>query len=71
MLRIPPDKEVAFDSMLFEKAIPGQAHAQYRKWVRYYLDFCRKYHFYQCKKSLSHFIQLQQFQILHVWESLS
>jgi hypothetical protein len=57
MLRIPPDIKIALDSMLFEKAIPGKVHPQYRKWVRFYLDFCRKYHFDQCnEESLSHFI---------------
>ena len=55
ILRIPPHIEAPFNSMLFERAIPGKAYTEYRKRLRYYPDSCRKYHFHQCKKeSLPH-----------------
>ena len=58
MLQIPPKIRAQFDTMLIEKNIPKSAHTDYRKWLRYYLDFCHKYHFDNLKKeSLPHFIK--------------
>ena len=58
MLQIPPKIRAQFDTMLIEKNIPKSAHADYRKWLRYYLDFCHTYHFDNSKKeSLPHFIK--------------
>ena len=58
MLQIPPKIRAQFDTMLIEKNIPKSAHADYRKWLRYYLDFCHKYHFDNSKKeSLTCFIK--------------
>jgi hypothetical protein len=58
MLQIPPKIRVQFNIMLIQKNIPKSAHTDYRKWLRYYLDFCHKYHFDNSKKeSLPHFIK--------------
>jgi len=58
MLQIPPKIRAQFDIMLIEKNIPKSAHTDYRKWLRYYLNFCFKYHHEKSKKeSLSHFIK--------------
>ena len=38
--------------------MPVRAHFYYRKWLKYYLDFCLKYHHEKSKKeSLPHFLQ--------------
>ena len=58
MLQIPPKIRAQFNIMLIQKNIPKSAHTDYRKWLRYYLDFCHKYHFDNSKKeSLPHFIK--------------
>lgn len=44
MKPIPPEIMTQYDASLIKKAIPLPAHISYRKWLRYYLDFCRKYH---------------------------
>jgi hypothetical protein len=46
---------------LRDKAIPDRLHGKYKKWLRYYLDFCRKYHFPSTRKeSLPRFISKLQ-----------
>jgi hypothetical protein len=43
---------------LTRKGITGNLLGMYRKWLRYYLDFCRKYHFAaQREESLPAFIE--------------
>ncbi len=50
-----------FNTLLVEKSILGSHHNHYRKWLRYYLDFCRKYHFQELQQeSLLHFIKKLQ-----------
>jgi hypothetical protein len=44
MLHLPSALRTEFDACLRNAAIPKPAHAAYTKWVRYYLDFCQKYH---------------------------
>ncbi len=44
MLDISPAIKTCFNALLVKKAIPVKCHYGYRKWLRYYLDFCRKYH---------------------------
>ena len=57
MLPIPKDLNSLFNSLLYQKAIPEKDHPYYRKWLRYYLDFCQKYGFRQSDtKSLKPFI---------------
>jgi hypothetical protein len=44
-------------ALLAQKQIPPNSQPHYLKWLRYYLDFCRKYNFKESgKKSLPHFI---------------
>ena len=57
MIQIPPQIQVPYDALLVEKAIPKGSHYHYRKWLRYYLDFCLKYNFKQShRESLAPFL---------------
>jgi hypothetical protein len=44
-------------SALIKKGVAPPAHFHYRKWLRYYLDFCLKYHHEPVKESLAPFVQ--------------
>lgn len=56
MLKIPSVIEARFDVALAEKAVPQRLNFHYKKWLRYYLDFCHKYHLDKsAKQSLSDF----------------
>jgi integron integrase len=58
MKQIPQPTKVRYDALLDQHHIPKKFHPYYLKWLRYYLDFCRKYHFKESdKKSLPHFIK--------------
>ena len=58
MRQIPLSIEVRYDALLAQHRIPKNLHPYYLKWLRYYLDFCRKYNFKEAdKKSLPHFIK--------------
>ena len=46
MLKIPESVFAGFGSFLTEKNIPITSHNYYKKWLRYYLDYCHKYRFY-------------------------
>jgi len=49
---------VLYDAQLVQKGIPKNFRFYYKKWLRYYLDFCQKYNFKQSdKESLSYFIK--------------
>ena len=43
MLPIPEHISVRFNNVLSQRAIPESFHVHYRKWLRYFLDFCQKY----------------------------
>jgi hypothetical protein len=43
MLAIPPALQAKFEEHLKEKSIPEGLHGLHKKWLRYCLDFCRKY----------------------------
>jgi integron integrase len=45
MLTIPSALQTQFEVCLRNKALPKHTHGLYKKWLRYYLDFCQKYHF--------------------------
>lgn len=61
MLAIPSALQSKFDEQLQIRAISSALHNPYRKWLRYYLDFCRKYRFPpRQEKSLSPFIRKLQ-----------
>ena len=58
MIKVPSDIASRFNTSLADKAIPKNLHFHYRKWLRYYLDFCKKYgHGHLSKKSVSSFIK--------------
>ena len=58
MKQIPPKISTLFNEHLINKAIPKKEHFNYRKWLRYYLDFCFKYNHNQLNKnSLKLFIE--------------
>jgi len=47
-----------FNQLLAKKAVPDQYHSYYRKWLRYYLDFCKKNELDQAdKNNLAVFIE--------------
>jgi hypothetical protein len=43
MLPIPENVSAQFSQILNQRAIHKSSHGYYRKWLRYFLDFCRKY----------------------------
>ena len=49
MQPIPPRITILYDAALVEKGVPLSAHFHYRKWLRYYLDFCLTIITYQQK----------------------
>jgi integron integrase len=61
MIQIPPLVLQRFNSELGARSVPIKFHPHYRKWLRYYLDFCHKYHFDPVtKETLPSFIQKLQ-----------
>ena len=57
MLSIPSSLQTQFAVCLQNKEVPNRLHASYEKWLRFYLDFCRKYHFtHDQQESLSRFL---------------
>ena len=44
MLVILPDLTQKFEILLRQQDIEINQHFYYHKWLRYYLDFCDKYH---------------------------
>lgn len=49
MKQTPLNVKILYDQHLIQKEIPKNVHFYYRKWLRYYLDFCDKYNFNQLK----------------------
>jgi hypothetical protein len=45
MQAIPLELQTKFEDHLRSKAIPDPLLWSYKKWLRYYLDYCEKYHF--------------------------
>ena len=43
MFPIPQNDLTRFNEALLQRAVPGAFHVHYRKWLRYFLDFCGKY----------------------------
>jgi hypothetical protein len=43
MLNIPSDLLGRFVAVLEERSVPLTQHSYYKKWLRYYVDFCGKY----------------------------
>ena len=58
MKPIPPEIKILFDAALVKKGVSLSAQSHYRKWLRYYLDFCLKYHHEPAnKESFAPFVQ--------------
>ena len=53
MLSIPPALQAQFEECLRNKAIPKETHGLYKKWLRYYPDFCNKYDFPDAQRESS------------------
>lgn len=43
MISISPDILEQYDVVLKRRGIPASRHADYKKWLRYFLDYCGKY----------------------------
>ncbi len=43
MLAVPTEIQAKYDAALIRKSLPVPHHFYYKKWLRYYLDFCHKY----------------------------
>jgi len=57
MLKIPEALQKKYDRLLIQKKISADHHSDYKKWLRFYLDFCKKYqHPYADSGSLSLFL---------------
>jgi integron integrase len=55
---IPAEIKIRYDAALVSEDVPLPAHYHYRKWLRYYLDYCLKYHYeISDKESLSYFLK--------------
>jgi len=58
MLSIPSEISIRFNSALAQNRIPKECQNHYRKWLRYFLDFCRKYNFQSLQpESLRNFLK--------------
>ena len=58
MLKIPPEVMEKFDRLLVNSDIPPGEYPACRKWLRFYLDFCKKYqHGYADPASLALFVE--------------
>ena len=42
MLQVPRDMQVAFDRKIQQALVKREQCTDYRKWLRFYLDFCSK-----------------------------
>ncbi|ODS32549.1 MAG: integrase, partial [Candidatus Scalindua rubra] len=58
MISIPSELSVRFNTALVKNKVPQDYQNHYRKWLRYYLDFCQKYNFQSIKpESLQNFLR--------------
>lgn len=58
MLIIPKTLFFQYKTLLSKRNIPENIHVHYQRWLRYYLDFCKKYNFPSSSiASLEPFIQ--------------
>ncbi len=51
MIDTPEEIQIRFDQLLSQNSVPEKYRPYYKKWLRFYLDFCRKYHLPQNNKS--------------------
>ncbi|MEW6220294.1 MAG: integron integrase [Thermodesulfobacteriota bacterium] len=43
MLSVSPALQARFETLLRKRGVPNAAHSAFKKWLRFYLDFCHKY----------------------------
>ncbi len=56
MIKIPEALRIKYEQLLVKSSVPSKEYAAYKKWLLFYLDFCKKYnHPYVGPKSLSLF----------------
>ncbi|SMC89899.1 integron integrase [Desulfocicer vacuolatum DSM 3385] len=56
MIKIPEPLRKKYDHLLVKSSVPPKEYVAYKKWLLFYLDFCKKYnHPYAGAKSLSLF----------------
>jgi len=61
MINIPTDLLARFESILTKRSVPNKFRNYYKKWLRYYLDFCQKYsHPISTQESLQQFTKKLQ-----------
>ena len=57
MTNVPPEILARFDARLAREPVPEQLYSFYRRWLRFYFDFCHKYqHDPANRESLSPFL---------------
>ena len=57
VLPVPSTLRTQFEAYVRTQGVPNTEQASYVKWLRYYLDFCHKYHFpEEHNESLGHFL---------------
>ncbi len=57
MTNVPPEILARFDARLAREPVPEQLYSFYRRWLRFYFDFCHKYqHDPANRESLSSFL---------------
>ena len=58
MIRVPDNILESFENLLVHESVPVGLRPFYRKWLRYYFDFCHKYqHDISSRESLEPFIE--------------
>ena len=58
MIRMPEELVRKYKAVLTETRIAPEERCEYLKWLRFYLDFCRKYgHGYANRASLQPFVE--------------
>ena len=61
MKDIPSDILTQFRDTMKKRSVPAGLHSYYLKWLRYYMDYCSKYHLSESSsKSLPQFLQKLQ-----------
>ncbi len=57
MIKIPQQTMQQFETRLIKEKIPSDKHNSFKKWLRYYIDYCHKYkQHHQNSESLPGFI---------------
>jgi len=61
MNSIPLQLQTEFETLLRSRSVPTGLYPFYRKWLRFFLDFCQKYRFPETeRKSQDYFLRKLQ-----------